>query len=214
MRSILRWFRRSSVSALHAALQRPAVRAKLADPEAPETREIKDLMDAIDEAELNLDAACALMREAQVAYVPVVETDEFHICLFLLAPHASIPLHDHPGMTVLSRVLRGSMRVTSYDRVSYGHVTRHEPVTIAAPARTVALFPHLRNIHEFVALERGVAILDVIVPPYDDDRPCTYYDVYDDTPVSGKDANAVRRVVSVPEPDFSCVHVPYFGLPP
>jgi len=37
------------------------------------------------------------------------------------------------------------------------------------------LFPRKGNLHEFRAGEGGAAVLDVLMPPYGNDRDCTYY---------------------------------------
>jgi cysteamine dioxygenase len=122
--------------------------------------------------------------------------------IFLLPPGAEIPLHDHPGMTVLTRVLFGSLDVFACDwsgeTSAVGNqspalgpskdcldsaTSKARPAIlrfdgrIDAPATSV-LTPDRGNLHTFRAsAPHGCAVLDVITPPYDAawGRPCTYY---------------------------------------
>lgn len=202
------------MTALRELLRSAEFRSRLSSPEAPETKEVEALMNEIEESDLGIESACRAASRFDVAYVPIVENCDFHVCLFLLGPRATIPLHDHPEMTVFSRVMRGAVSVNSYDFVSGDkRVSRQHPLrVIEAPATTAALYPRIRNVHEFVAGENGVVILDVIVPPYDDEnrrRPCTYYHVEQQE----KD-DLVRLAVTIPEPDFSCHTVRYSGVSP
>lgn len=47
--------------------------------------------------------------------------DKYSIGIFVFPPGASIPLHDHPSMVVISRVLYGELLVKSYNVVSNVH---------------------------------------------------------------------------------------------
>lgn len=120
--------------------------------------------------------------------------------IFILPPGASIPLHDHPEMSVISRVLYGNLHVKSCDIVplkdAVALIDQHFPSTgaptpaalpriarmytnqvIAAPY-TTELLPDRGNLHEFVAGDAiGCAIFDILTPPYEPDegRDCTYY---------------------------------------
>jgi len=51
------------------------------------------------------------VRYLHVAEIP----DKYSIGVFVFPPHAKIPLHDHPGMCVLSRILYGNLKRTSLD---------------------------------------------------------------------------------------------------
>jgi plant cysteine oxidase len=104
-----------------------------------------------------------------------------------------MPLHDHPGMTVFTKVLIGSARLEAYDwarpRVLAGCCSGSRPRTLAkkvrddhgvtAAASAWVLFPNSGgNMHRFAAAEDAhCAFLDVLTPPYapTDRRRCTFY---------------------------------------
>lgn len=133
-----------------------------------------------------------------ISYLHLYESDLFSMGIFVLPTSASIPLHNHPGMTVLSRLLYGNMHVRAYDWVDpYDEKLNRNP-TIARQARLVVdhvlgpeqngteparasatevLYPTSGgNIHAFTALT-PCAVLDVLAPPYSPStgRHCTYY---------------------------------------
>ena len=63
-----------------------------------------------------------------VRYLHVKEShDKYSAGIFIFPPHAHIPLHDHPDMVVISRVLYGELAVQSYDVLS-SHVDEEEEV--------------------------------------------------------------------------------------
>jgi len=107
---------------------------------------------------------------------------EFSVGLFVFPPNAKIPLHDHPGMCVLSKVLYGEVRSKSYDLVEPcgddGGILANGPKeAVVAAGKTTILYPKAGNVHEFTAGPSGAAVLDVLLPPYDsdEDRDCTFF---------------------------------------
>ena len=60
------------------------------------------------------DGSSNIVRYLHVKEVP----NKYSAGIFVFPPNAEIPLHDHPDMVVLSRVLYGEMKVLSYDVVS------------------------------------------------------------------------------------------------
>lgn len=157
-----------------------------------------------------------------IRYLSVKEkAGHYSIGIFVFPPNATIPLHNHPGMIVLSRVLYGSLKAKTYDiiydksnsnnhkintsdedseskkswipnfvsRVLHNnyafreeipkgciHVYANQEQELMAPQIT-ELYPDKSNVHEFQAGPNGVAVLDVLVPPYDveNERDCTFY---------------------------------------
>ncbi|XP_015698471.2 plant cysteine oxidase 2-like isoform X2 [Oryza brachyantha] len=115
------------------------------------------------------------------------ECENFTMVIFFLPQNAVIPLHDHPGMTVFSKLLIGSLHIRSYDWVDpepapscCNHLRLAKRVVngvFTAPCDTSVLYPTTGgNMHRFRA-RAPCAILDILGPPYsmEDDRDCTYY---------------------------------------
>lgn len=214
-------------------------------------------------------------RSSIVRYLHIAEVpDEYTIGIFVFGPNERIPLHDHPEMCVLSRVLYGDLQRFSLDldrkaqapndedfgvgnmiiddddgdhqqemdpneasfssirnilgnqssnpndnnnsassflsaafsrsatwfhqnllngsnssgmtmesttddypegtQIAYRNTMDH----LQAPS-VASLYPYEGNLHEFVAGPYGAAVLDVLLPPYDDERKrdCTFYNI-------------------------------------
>ncbi|CAD6224579.1 unnamed protein product [Miscanthus lutarioriparius] len=154
----------------------------------------------------------------RITYVHIHECDDFSIGVFCFPAGATLPLHDHPQMAVLSKLLYGSMRVSSYDWVTApcsgprkGGLAKVVAVDELreAPCKASVLFPRSGgNIHALTAVT-PCALLDVLAPPYAEDlgRPSTYFC---DTPIPALPGFAVLEEVRLPE-DFRVVSAPYVG---
>lgn len=129
-----------------------------------------------------------------ITYLDVYECDSFTMCIFCFPTSAVIPLHDHPGMTVFSKVLYGSLHVKAYDWVEPAQIQDSKgpssfPVRLAklavdevltVPCETSVIYPQSGgNLHCFTAVT-PCAVLDILSPPYREaaGRKCTYYHDY------------------------------------
>lgn len=127
----------------------------------------------------------------KVACTTIYQCEEFSLSIFFLPANAVIPLHNHPGMTVFSKLLLGKVHIKSYDLVSTDNSDDSNSIppsqpklailkansVFTAPCDTSVLYPTSGgNIHAFTAIT-PCAILDVMGPPYSkkDGRDCSYY---------------------------------------
>ncbi|XP_010435972.1 PREDICTED: plant cysteine oxidase 2-like [Camelina sativa] len=124
-------------------------------------------------------------RSPLVTYLHIYASHSFSIGIFCLPSSGVIPLHNHPEMTVFSKLLFGTMHIKSYDWVADSPQpsldTRLAKVKVdldfTAPCDTSILYPaDGGNMHCFTA-KTACAVLDVLGPPYSDPagRHCTYY---------------------------------------
>jgi cysteamine dioxygenase len=156
-----------------------------------------------------------LNPSTDIRYFHVAELeDQYSIGIFLMPPGTKMPLHDHPYMCVFSRILTGSLLITSMDwtdskalpcsRTRAREAVITQDLTLEAPY-TLHLTPDSFNLHALEAGEEGCAFLDVLIPPYkegDDHRDCTYYAV-----TNPSSENGVFDLISCDPPtSFNIVH--------
>lgn len=98
------------------------------------------------------------------------------VSLFLIPACGGIPLHDHPGMDVLLRVVAGRLRLRALDRVDpVAGLARPAGERVLGPEDgVVAGGPVAGNLHAVEALG-PCAFIDVLAPDYAPGRPCRYY---------------------------------------
>ncbi|XP_059461611.1 plant cysteine oxidase 1-like [Corylus avellana] len=152
-----------------------------------------------------------------ITYIHIHECDNFSIGVFCFPAGAIFPLHDHPRMTVLSKLLYGSVYVKAYDWVkvvnsgcqTYGLAGSVVDGILKAPCEASVLFPGSGgNIHSFAALT-PCAILDVLSPPYSEElgRPSTYFS---DFPIPSLPGYAILEEKDLPD-DLVVIGAPYLG---
>ncbi|XP_042220413.1 2-aminoethanethiol dioxygenase-like isoform X2 [Homarus americanus] len=107
---------------------RLAVRTFRRDPKLPagaftsHYEQLYNLLNAVTTQDINLDlgllhdhgAFTASKDGAPVTYMQLYENSDVTICVFILKNGVRLPLHDHPGMYGLLKVVHGAVSVQSY----------------------------------------------------------------------------------------------------
>ncbi|CAD6344112.1 unnamed protein product [Miscanthus lutarioriparius] len=158
---------------------------------------IKSVLDSITAADVRLTSNMSYFRRVdahgtpKITYLHLYKCEAFSIGIFCLPSRGVIPLHNHPGMTVFSKLLFGAMHIKSYDWAAAQQDTPDVQLQgprlakvkvdgiLTAPHETSVLYPEDGgNMHCFTA-QNACAVLDVLGPPYDDGsgRHCQYYNV-------------------------------------
>ncbi|PAN32650.1 hypothetical protein PAHAL_5G502600 [Panicum hallii] len=158
---------------------------------------VKAVLDSITAEDVGLTPNMSYFRRVdphgtpKITYLHLYKCEAFSIGIFCLPSRGVIPLHNHPGMTVFSKLLFGTMHVKSYDWAAAQQDIPDAQLQgprlakvksdgiLTAPHETSVLYPEDGgNMHCFTA-QNACAVLDVLGPPYDDGsgRHCQYYNV-------------------------------------
>lgn len=109
----------------------------------------------------------------------------FDISIFILPTGKCLPIHDHPSMSVLSKVIHGELYVRSFSPNKKNNNLLKNGIPVSLELDTVKsnkdcswiLSPTEGNYHEFRSQSTCV-VFDILLPPYEQpERECTYYDL-------------------------------------
>ncbi|XP_057541001.1 plant cysteine oxidase 2 [Amaranthus tricolor] len=170
-------------------------------PPPNDVERLRSILDILKAEDVGLSPSLPyfrIMRSGRpvITYLHLYECEKFSIGIFCLPPSGVLPLHNHPGMTVFSKILFGTMHIKSFDwaedlpcsTVTLENAPEAEArlaklkvnADFVAPCNTSILYPAAGgNMHCFTAVT-ACAVLDVLGPPYSDPdgRHCTYYREY------------------------------------
>ncbi|XP_076062212.1 2-aminoethanethiol dioxygenase isoform X2 [Oratosquilla oratoria] len=191
---------------------------------------LNGLLSNLTSNDINLEAALLTDRGnfesrdgAPVTYMLLYEDNDVTICVFILKRGVRLPLHDHPGMYGLLKVIHGSVSIQSYtmepSRGNYEGIfssIKHPLQTITAQDPACCLTPDMHNLHEIASVDGPAAFLDILSPPYGNDnrlgieRECHYFKEKDGSQTCH---NRVQLVSILSPPDFWCDKADYKGPP-
>lgn len=174
--------RRIADIASQAAQRRPAASSAPVPLSETELRDLQTLAASLTTSDLGLSRKD--FTHPEITFISVAESPDYSIAIFVLPAGASLPLHDHVNMHVVTRVLWGSLEIREYDPLpdtfhsfkgfGPGCVAMRRPPVRAPTGAVRALTPTSGNVHSFHAHE-CTAVFDILVPPYDEHIGCRYY---------------------------------------
>lgn len=199
---------------------------------------LKELMRTLTAEDINFDPDLVRdttkfnpqSREAPFTYIGLYEDKLFTMGVFVLKNGASLPIHDHPDMFGIVKVIHGSISIKSFSKTSecvedipksvrllappsrWIHSVRvHQTQTLTPPDGVCTLDPHIGNFHEVSAPNTPGAFFDILAPPYDHGiagngpRKCRYYHEIDPhadsmVPQDSSISSDARYLVEIPQP--------------
>lgn len=176
----------------------------------------------------------SLRSRAPVTYIEVACNPSFTMGIFVLRNGGRIPLHDHPQMYGVLKVIQGRVKITTFScyprdksdisvprdvkrkirssqMQSLLPVHKHtESYVSENDDESCVLTPTENNYHEICAVGGTAAFLDILAPPYDGkERDCHYYVPLES---SAPDSDVKTWLLETcPPPDYWCDVEEYRG---
>lgn len=176
--------------------------------------DIPKLKFLLQKSQINAFNRITKQKTNPVDYLPIYEDEDVTIGVFVLKQGSRLPIHDHPSMHGILKILQGVVKITSYSLVEidtssavrnnsffYNNplkVIKHPENLVTDRDSCCMLTPTEKNIHEVECIEGPAAFLDILSPPYEEGslttpRSCHYFEE-----VAGGDDNL--RLIQVPSP--------------
>ncbi|XP_063992001.1 2-aminoethanethiol dioxygenase [Diachasmimorpha longicaudata] len=170
---------------------------------------------------------------APMCVIDIFENQDITIAIFLLKHGVTLPMHDHPGMHGLLKVINGVVKIDSFtiQIPSSGVIQLDEELTALRHASEIVetndpacvLTPHDHNLHEISCVNGTAAFLDILSPPYNVDldererslRPCTFFrQIAQQLPNPSGDVPVRVKLLAVRQPPmFYSTNLKYLGSP-
>lgn len=186
-----------------------------------------------DHALLEIRPTVKNIRQPPVTYIEIFEDSTITVGIFVVRKDGRLPLHDHPQMHGILKVIAGTIKIQSYTTVSteresvespHTKLGEQKPCTILArklpesivteKSEACVLTPSYANIHEIHSVNGSAAFLDVLAPPYDSEiRNCHYYiEEIEHSDRSDSEGQPLARLVEIDSPpDYWCDSAPFGG---
>jgi cysteamine dioxygenase len=183
--------------------------------------QLKQLVNQVTITDLNINpmlashSAFEIEDKAPCTFVNIYDSDEFTMTVFILKENYTMPLHDHPEMYGLLRVISGNIRINSYTRspTEIDVSVKAEPVkNLSIETEAATLTPTKNNYHEITAVGGPAAFFDILSPPYDFDHPifgkrkCSFYQ----KTYASKGDNLILEKIPSPE-SYYCDTATYYA---
>jgi cysteamine dioxygenase len=170
----------------------------------------------------NLQSARPVRGGSPVTYISIYEDTFVTISIFVVKPGEKLPLHDHPHMYGILKVIAGTIKIQSYTAIPnyagagspssrgrlVGEMSNNRiQRAIKMPELIVSendgacfLTPTERNLHEIQSVDGPAAFLDILSPPYDEneERSCHYFKEEKDG--APRHSSNETRLVCIPIP--------------
>lgn len=155
----------------------------------------------------NINYFYYLQEKAPCTFINLYEGNTFSMSIFILNASYKMPLHDHPRMFGILKVISGRLKIESYSRVQSSNpnellVKAENAKILSESSEASTLRPDVANYHELTALDgRPAAFYDILSPPYSDQsdtsdeaRHCSFY-----RKIITDNSTAIR-LISIPVP--------------